>query len=484
MGLFAKPLLSAHYDNEDVQISAELCSNIAINIIGLAKGEITILSGNDDMIHINTSVQAREAIIKNAAALEPMQDGNQYTYTIHTPLEEKLERAVTFQVFITIPRHLDSLESFTIHGANIELAVGNISHTFIKNFNISNSRGDISIDSFYGESATIVSHTSGGITGKYSVARLYATTKGGRINSQVHLLNTDDQLPAPKVICCAMNFRLDLQVDGTDLFGPFTVEAKTQTSPLDVKILLAGKDQRLLGNFINFGGPARIRLSGNYQGRVETRTHYGKIHLDEPEFIRLDGASLTIPSLSDRVTFPSVTGLNKNQQLSPNNPSLNNNTTSQPSSVSTVLSSKSSSHGTSMSTSWESDWQNHAPALPTHNGRGHHPHHHHHHNNNISNNNNSNNNHLWTPSSPTSSSHDSGSNHSKAGSTNGSFTESRSIGGTSLSLKEKDSRTEKQRRKDEEKDSVVTREMIGTIGQGPGLVMVKNSSGDIHIELI
>lgn len=43
MGLFAKPLLSAHYDNEDVQISAELCSNIAINIIGLAKVEWTII---------------------------------------------------------------------------------------------------------------------------------------------------------------------------------------------------------------------------------------------------------------------------------------------------------------------------------------------------------------------------------------------------------------------------------------------------------
>ncbi|KAF9306200.1 hypothetical protein BGZ74_007140, partial [Mortierella antarctica] len=479
MGIFAKPLLSAHYENEDVQISAELCSNIAINVIGLAKGEITILSGNDDMIHINTSVQAREAIIKNAAALEPMQDGNQYTYTIHTPLEEKLEKAVTFQVFVTIPRHLDSLESFTIQGANIELAVGNISHTFIKNFNISNSRGDISIDSFYGESATIVSHTLGAITGNYSVARLFVNTKAGRINSQVHLLNTDDQLPAPKVICCAMNFRLDLQVDGTDLFGPFTVEAKTQTSPLDVKVLLAGKDQRLLGNFINFGGPARIRLSGNYQGRVEARTHYGKIRLDEPEFVRLEGASLTIPSLSDRVYSGAATGLNnKNQQqyqiataLTPNNPSFSNNTSFQPS---LVLSSKSSSHGTSMSASWESDWQNHAmPALPTHNSsssRGGHPqqqqqrqkqHHHH--------------NHNWSPSSPsspTSSSHDSGSNHSKAGSTNGSITEARSIGGTSLSLKEqqqRDPRTEKQRRKDEEKDSVITRELIGTIGEGPGL---------------
>lgn len=39
MGIFAKPLLSAHYENEEVQISAELCSNIAINVIGLAKVE-------------------------------------------------------------------------------------------------------------------------------------------------------------------------------------------------------------------------------------------------------------------------------------------------------------------------------------------------------------------------------------------------------------------------------------------------------------
>lgn len=277
-----------------------------------------------------------------------------------------------------------------------------------------------------------------------------------------------------------MNFRLDLQVDGTDLFGPFTVEAKTQTSPLDVKILLAGKDQRLLGNFINFGGPARIRLSGNYQGRVEARTHYGKIHVDEPEFVRLDGASLTIPSLSDRVYPGAATGLTKSQQqsqittaLTPNNPSLSNSTSFQPSMVSTALSSKSSSHGTSMSASWESDWQGHSmPAVPTQNNtRGHPPHHHHSHN--------------WSPSSPTSSSHDSGSNHSKAGSTNGSITEARSIGGASLSLKEqRDPRTEKQRRKDEEKDSVITRELVGTIGQGPGLVMAKNSSGDITIELI
>src|SRR5690349_5150427 len=74
------------------------------------KGEITILSGNEDVIQIRTSIQAKESILKNAAALEPVQDGNQYTYTIHTPLEEKLERSVTFQVFVTIPRQLDSLE--------------------------------------------------------------------------------------------------------------------------------------------------------------------------------------------------------------------------------------------------------------------------------------------------------------------------------------------------------------------------------------
>lgn len=40
MGLFTKinkPLLAGHYENEDVQISAELCPNITINVVGLAK---------------------------------------------------------------------------------------------------------------------------------------------------------------------------------------------------------------------------------------------------------------------------------------------------------------------------------------------------------------------------------------------------------------------------------------------------------------
>lgn len=107
------------------------------------------MSGNEDMIQIRTSVQAKGAIIKNAAALEPVQDGNQYRYTIHTPLEDKLEKAVTFQVFVTIPRQLDSLESFTIEGANLDLAIGDISHTFIRCLNINIGRGDTNIDVSY-----------------------------------------------------------------------------------------------------------------------------------------------------------------------------------------------------------------------------------------------------------------------------------------------------------------------------------------------
>lgn len=98
------------------------------------------------MIQIKTSVQARESILKNAAALEPYQDGDQYSYTIHTPMEEKLEKAVTFQVFITIPRNLDALESFTIQGTNVELAIGSINHTFIRSLDIQIGRGEISID--------------------------------------------------------------------------------------------------------------------------------------------------------------------------------------------------------------------------------------------------------------------------------------------------------------------------------------------------
>ncbi|KAI7818163.1 hypothetical protein BC939DRAFT_463855 [Gamsiella multidivaricata] len=442
MGIFNKPLLPAHYENEDVQISAELCPNIAINVVGLAKGEITILSGHEDMIQIKTSVQAKEAIIKNAAALEPIQDGNQYTYTIHTPLEEKLEKAVTFQVFVTIPRHLDSLESFTIEGVNVELAIGNISHTFIRHLTITTGRGDISIDNFYGEIATITNTISGGIRGKYSVARLFAIAKSGRISADAKLLNTDDQVPSPKVICSTTNFRIDLNVDGTDLFGPFTVEAKTQCSPLEAKVLLASKDQKVLGNFINFGGATRIRLSGNYQGRIETRTHYGKIYLEEPEFIRLEGATLTLPSLSDR-TVPTLTPFPQGHQ-----PRATNGTKSSSSAVShhsNVISSRTSSHGTAMS--WGEEQ---SPTQVPHNG------------------------HVQQPPSPKSMN---GSVHgSKAESTDESLADARSVSGHSWS--------EKQRKKEEEKDSVITREMIGVIGEGPGLIMAKNSSGDIFLELI
>ncbi|KAF9423470.1 hypothetical protein BGZ94_008270 [Podila epigama] len=458
------------------------------------------------MIHIKTSVRARESIIRNAAALEPVQDGNQYSYTIHTPTENKLEKAVTFQIFVTIPRQLDSLESFSIQGTNIELAIGNIGHTFIKNLTVINTKGDISIDNFYGESATIVNHGTGGICGQYSVARLFANTKTGRIQCKIHLLNTDDQLPAPKVICSAHNGRMDLQVDGSDLFGPFTVEGKTQCSPLDVKILLANKDQRVLGNFINFGGPARVRLSGNFQGRIEARTHYGKVHLDEPEFVKIEGGALTVPSISDRAYSGVGHHHQQHQQhqeypyqiataLSPTHKSsFSYNTTFQ----STIA-----SHTTSASTgsaSWESEWQGHSiPTSPSSYDITYHRHpqsHSHPHP------------HASKLPSPPGSWHDSSSNHSKAESITGSLTESHSIGGDnnsaldqphslskshqhhhqSESIKKKKQhekhRTEKQNKKDEEKGSVVTREVIGTIGQGAGLVMVKNSSGDITIELI
>ncbi|KAF9910194.1 hypothetical protein EC991_007121 [Linnemannia zychae] len=457
MGFFNKPLLPAHYENEDVQISAELCSNIAINVVGLAKGEITILSGNEDVIQIRTSVQAKESILKNAAALEPVQDGNQYTYTIHTPLEEKLERSVTFQVFVTIPRHLDSLESFTIEGTNIELSIGNISHTFIKNFSIQNMRGDITIESFYGEIATIKNTLSGGISGKYSVARLIANAKSGKITSKVHLLNTDEQQPLPKVICATLHHPVSVDVDGTDLFGPFTVEAKTQCQPLDVKLLLANKEQRLLGNFINFGGPTRIKLSGNYQGRIEARTHYGKIVIDEPEFEILEGATLSIPSLSDRY--------HTKQQSTPNLITSSASISSSGSSThhqSTAMSSRTSSQGSSSTVPstptgngsspstpvWDRDDPRHQQSYLNHPHNGsQYPHHH---------------------SAPVS-----GTN-SRDGSLHGSFSETRSVHTTKSSsdLGKKD------------KESVNTREVIGVIGHGTGLLMCKNQSGDIYISLI
>ncbi|KAG0281088.1 hypothetical protein BGZ95_006936 [Linnemannia exigua] len=456
MGFFNKPLLPAHFENEDVQISAELCSKIAINVVGLAKGEITILSGNEDVIQIRTSVQAKESILKNAAALEPVQDGNQYTYTIHTPLEEKLERSVTFQVFVTIPRHLDSLESFTIEGTNIELSIGNISHTFIKNFSIQNVRGDITIESFYGEIATLKNTLSGGISGKYSVARLFANAKSGKITSKVHLLNTDEQQPAPKVICATLHHAVSVDVDGTDLFGPFTVEAKTQCQPLDVKILLANKEQRLLGNFINFGGTTRIKLSGNYQGRIEARTHYGKIVIDEPEFEILEGATLSIPSLSDRYH----TREQSNPNLTTSSASISSSGSSTHHHQSTAMSSRTSSQGSNSTTPstptsssstpavWDRDDPRHQKSYLNHPHNGsQYPHHH---------------------SAPVS-----GTN-SRDGSLHGSFSETRSVHTvkSSSDLGKKD------------KESVNTREVIGVIGHGSGLLMCKNQSGDIYLSLI
>ncbi|KAF9277896.1 hypothetical protein BGZ68_008916 [Mortierella alpina] len=446
------------------------------------------------MIHIRTSVQAKESIIKNAAALEPVQDGNTYTYTIHTPLENRLERSVTFQVFITIPRNLDSLESFAIQGAHIELSIGNISHTFIKNFSVTNARGDVTIESFYGEQATIKNSGMGGISGKYSVARLYANTKAGKIQSKVHLLNTDEQQPGPKVTCVTLNHPVNIAVDGTDLFGAFTVEAKTHTQPLDVKILLASTEQRLLGNFINFGAPTRIKLSGNYQGRIEARTHYGKIHIDEPEFERIEGAVLSLPSLSDRKTppssaSPSSSSLVQQQQQRPVSSSHSSASSSasspspspSPSIVSvthqsTPMSSRASSQG---GTVWDKDDPRHHQTYLSHPHNGSqysHPHHHHpHHHHSYQNNNNNYNSNNYN-SAPASVMAGSSGTTSRPGSMHGSFSESRSVHTT---------RSEKERRKkDDDKDVAVTKEVIGTIGQGNGLVMAKNSSGDITIALV
>ncbi|KAF9583710.1 hypothetical protein BGW38_008804 [Lunasporangiospora selenospora] len=491
MGLFNKPLLSAHYDNEDVQISAELCTNIAINIIGLAKGEITIMSGNDDMIQIKTSVQAKESILKNAAALEPVQDGDRYTYTIHTPLESRLEKAVTFQALVVIPKSLDALESFSIMGTNLELSIGNISHTFIRNLTIVNGRGDITIESFYGEVASIKSTIAGGICGKYKVAQLVATAKSGKIRSDVRLVNTENtdmdqhrsslsytsslsqdlgslslsgtsqhrRTPSNKVVCSTLHHSLAVAVDGTELSKHFTVEAKTATAPLDAKVLLANPSQRLLGNFINFGGPVKIRLSGNYQGRIEARTHYGKIFIDEPEFERIEGATLTVPSLSDRngasasstaiATATSEPIASSPTRLSPPVRSYSHQSTS--------MSARTPSQGTTMSCALPEDQpirshgltpSSHQPPsepIPQ----------------------------LHCQSAPGSSSSSSAS--SRAGSLHGSINETRSVHTT---------KSDKSRKKDDEKDSVVTREVIGRIGQGPGLIMVKNSSGDITMKLV
>ncbi|KAF9434766.1 hypothetical protein BGZ76_007494, partial [Entomortierella beljakovae] len=419
-------------------------------------GEITILSGNEDLIHIHTSVQARESILKNAAALDPAQDGNRYTYTIHTPLEDKLEKAVTFQVFITIPKILDSLESFHIEGANVEVSIGKISHTFIKHLHITNAKGDISIDNFFGEYASIESSHTGSIRGRFNVARLNATTKAGRIVSKVHLLNTDDQQPPPKVICQALHHTIGLRVDGTDLVGPFSVEAKTQCAPLDVKLLLSSEDQNFLGNFINFGGPTRLQMTDNYQGRIETRTHYGKIFIDEPKFVKLKDATLTVPSQSDRnyQSFLTESMMLASVGISPQSGYFLNG-----------VSSKSASQGTSMS--WGDD---------------HHPHH-------LHKKGQSSSSYQNQPSSPDSI-NGSGPN-SRPESMTGSFGDlpSSPTSPTSPSLPlpfgpkpNKSIFTDINNASD--KDYIITRELIGTVGDGPGLVIVKNSSENIHVKLI
>lgn len=432
------------------------------------------------MIRIRTSVQARGSIVRNAAALEPVQDGDHYTYTIHTPLEPKLEKAVTFQIFITIPKTLESLESFTIQGANLELSIGNISHTFIKNLSVSTHRGDTTIEvgilsyqadmsretlhfillidvrtiestqNFYGESADIKSVVHGDIWGKYSVARLYARATAGKITSNVHLLNTDESQPSPKVLCSTLNYPVNVAVDGTDLFGPFTVEAKTQCQPLDVKISLADEEQCLRGNFINFGAPTRIKLSRNYQGRIETRTHYGKITVDDPGFQKLHGAMLSLPSASDRNAGSPPTSLS--MFSSPSVYSLHSLYQSTATSPSMIFSPE--------NTPWDDSLR--------HNYQAYHSQH--------SSQSSQSSHAMIVNSTPGSAVVSEAS--SRANSIHDSMTETRSI----CTVKSEKGRKKKKKGTDE--DSIVTRELIGTIGDGDGLLIAKNSSGDIAISLM
>lgn len=283
------------------------------------------------------------------------------------------------------------------------------------------------------------------------MARLTAQTKTGKVCSEVRLLNTDDQGPHPKVVCSTANSRIDLQVDGTDLFCPFTVEAKTQCAPLESKIMLASKTQRLLGNFINFGGATKVRLSGNFQGRIESRTHYGKIFLEEPRFVKIEGAVMTIPSLSDRNASGS-------QLPSPTTFHVQNlrSMASTVSHHSNLLSPRTPSQETSMSWSGEDVqlYQQQQQQRPPH--------------------------------SRVNSYHQQQQQPSPPGSINELDTRAESVTGSYVECRSPtiSSRSEKSKKKDEDKESTVTRELIGTIGEGPGLIMIKNSSGDITVELI
>ncbi|KAG0257168.1 hypothetical protein DFQ27_005277 [Actinomortierella ambigua] len=409
-------------------------------------------SKDDDMIRINASVQAKESLVRNAAALEPYQDGSNYTYMIHTPTDEKLEKAVTFQVFVTIPRNLDALESLVIEGTNIEVSIGNINHTFIRHLRINNHRGDIVVENFYGETAELKNTITGSIKGKFSVARLNARAKHGKIEGSVHLLNTDDQQPPPKVICATTNSRIDIRVDGSDLFGPFGVEAKTQCASLDAKVLLASVEQRLFGNFINFGGPIHMKLSRNYRGRVEMRSHYGKLFIDEPEFVQIEGATMTVPSASDR----KGTG-NTNSDLHQSSLHASDIMSSN---GSIVFSSRTSSQGTAMS------WGGEDPHATTHHQ-------------------------SRPPMSPTSIPTANGDvkSISRTNSFHGSLSSLSETHGSSVISTPGHGHTSHghshgKKKKEKDHDHIITREMIGTIGSGSGLIIAKNSSGDIHLNLV
>lgn len=299
---------------------------------------------------------------------------------------------------------------------------------------------------------------SGSICGKYSVARLYARAKCGKVKADVHLLNTDESQPAPKVICSTVNYPIDIAIDGRDVFGPFTVEAKTQCQPLDVKIMLASEEQSLRGNFINFGGPTRVKLSRNFQGRIESRTHYGQIFIEEPEFRRIEEAVLSLPSPSDRKIFSSVPNsyLSSNSSPSPStspSPSVSSSVYSEPQSVVTspILFSQESP-----SWSREDPYAHHQPYYSQHSRRGSHG--------------------MTVHSSPASAMVSEAS--SCANSIYESLTETRSI----RTVKSVKGRLKKKKR-DADKESN-TKEVIGTIGDGGGLVTVKNSSGDIAISLM
>jgi hypothetical protein len=232
------------------------------------------------------------------------------------------------------------------------------------------------------------------------------------------------------------------------------------------------QQQRVLGNFINFGGATRIRMSRSFLGRLETRTHYGKIFIMDPEFTVIEGAVLTLPSASDR-NAPTL-------RASTEPLSIHSGTATLPSAnsyLSNILSSRSTT-----SSSWgQDDHHSSAPPLSPvsthsqqylHFKKG-----------------------IYTSSTsnkPPSAAGSGGSsthgseNNSRAESTTGSFNDGGSpgsSGGSSILNGISSNRAEKQRKREEEEWRFMTREVIGTYGSGVGLIMAKNSSGDITVEL-